>query len=118
MNRDDLEQRTLKFVKNLIELLNSLPRNIINDRIVGQCFSSGSSIGANYREANGAESKKDFKHKISISLKESKETKYWLEVSRLANSEKTEKIDALWTEVDEFAKIFGKIVSTCEKNEK
>jgi four helix bundle protein len=72
----DLEERTARFGEAIIEFAKSLPRNLINNELIPQFVSSGTSVGANYMEADGAESKKDFRHKISICKKESKETKH------------------------------------------
>lgn len=68
----DLEKRTLEFAKNVIRLCKKLPKNVINNELIGQLVDSSGSIGANYREANDALSKKDFKHRIKITRKESK----------------------------------------------
>lgn len=72
----DLEERALEFSKKLINFIKPININITNDNTIKQLLKSGTSIGANYREANGAESKKDFRHKIAICKKESKETQY------------------------------------------
>jgi len=116
MDRGELERRTLEFSVKLVKTLKSLPKNLINYKLSGQVIDSGTSIGANYREANGAESKKDFKHKISLSFKESRETKYWLSILKAANPEHNSDLQMLWSEADEFARIFGTIVSSCNKN--
>ncbi|MFA5187828.1 MAG: four helix bundle protein [Patescibacteria group bacterium] len=81
----DLEDRTLIFGKEIIHLCKSLPANTINFRLIDQIIRSGTSMGANYREANETETKKDFKHKIRICLRECKETGYWLELIEEAN---------------------------------
>ena len=77
--------------------------------IINQLVKSGTSIGANYCEANGASSKRDFKNKIFICKKESKETKYWLRL--LAKTERSlkEECQELWQEVQELTLIFSKI---------
>ncbi len=72
----DLEERTANFAENIIDFCKNIKRNGINRTIIIQLIKSGTSIGANYCEADGAESGKDFKHKIAISKKEAKETKY------------------------------------------
>ena len=69
MNKYELEERTLRFSIKLIETLKKLPKNLFNHKLISQCISSGTSIGANYYEENGAESRKDFKHKIRIYFK-------------------------------------------------
>ena len=113
MNREELERRTLEFSKNLIRVLNKLPKNLINNKLIPQAVSSGTSIGANYREANASESEKDFKHKINISFKEAKETKYWLDILISANPTYIKELTPLRQESDELSRIFGKAVSTC-----
>ncbi|NIO19222.1 MAG: four helix bundle protein, partial [Candidatus Aenigmarchaeota archaeon] len=60
----DLEERTAQFGESIIDFVRTLPRNLINSQLIGQIVRSGTSIGANYMEADGAESKKDFRHKI------------------------------------------------------
>jgi len=117
MNREELEKRTLEFSKNLIKALQKLPKNPINYELSGQAIASGSSIGANYCEATASESPRDFKHKINISFKEAKETKFWLENLITANPDKINDLLPLQREADELMKIFGKSVTTCRKNE-
>lgn len=117
MDKKELEERTLKFSKDLISVLKLLPKNQINYKLSGQVLDSGTSIGANYREANGAESKKDFKHKINVVFKEAKETKYWLELIIYANQDlNINGLTDLFKESDELMRIFGKSVATCTAN--
>ena len=80
MDKKELEQRTKEFALRIIILITSLPKNKIGDVIGYQILKSGTSIGANYREANRAESRADFVHKINIVEKEASETLYWLEL--------------------------------------
>lgn len=105
----DLEKRTLEFAKNVIKLCKLLPQNVINKELIAQLVDASGSIGANYREANDALSKKDFKHRIKITRKEAKETHYWLELLIEANPEFKEKIDLLLKEALELKKIFSSI---------
>ncbi|MBN2087195.1 four helix bundle protein [Candidatus Peregrinibacteria bacterium] len=115
MDKKELEKRTLDFSIRLIKLLKTLPNNQINNKISEQLFKSGTSIGANYREANAAESPKDFQHKIGISSKESRETNYWLDLLKASNPLLISDISPLWLESDEFRRIFGSIYSTCKR---
>ncbi len=94
----DLEERTARFGEAIIDFAKSLPHNIINNELIPQLVDSGTSVGANYMEADGAESKKDFRHKISICKKESKETKHWLRMIAKANPSKTRESRMLWQE--------------------
>ena len=76
----DLEGRTRDFSIRVLLLLKSLKENNINRSVIYQLSRSATSVGANYCEANGASSKKDFRNKIFICKKEIKETKYWIEL--------------------------------------
>jgi four helix bundle protein len=105
----DLEKRTAEFAKNVIKLCKKLPQNVINRELVGQLVDASGSVGANYREANDALSKKDFKHRIKITRKEAKEAHYWLELLEEANPEYKEEIGKLLTEALELKKIFSSI---------
>lgn len=105
----DLEERTARFAEKTIELCKKAPKNIVTIPIIDQLVRAGTSIGANYCEANGASSKKDFKNKIFICKKESKETKYWLRMLAKADDELREECRELWQEAQEFTFIFSKI---------
>ena len=76
----ELEKRTVKLAIDIINLSASLPKTTESLVLRNQLTKSGTSIGANYREANRSRSKKDFKNKIKISLAEASETDYWLEI--------------------------------------
>ncbi|MEW6407551.1 MAG: four helix bundle protein [Patescibacteria group bacterium] len=105
----DLEERMAKFGENIIELAKSLPKDSINNPLINQLVRSATSIGANYMEANGAESKKDFLHKVHICKKESKETMHWLRMLAKANKNIIAQCRDLWQEAKEFTLIFAKI---------
>lgn len=81
----DLEERTAKFAEKIIEICKKVPKNTITISIINQLIRAGTSIGANYTEANGASSKKDFKNKIHLCKKEAMETKYWLRLLAKTN---------------------------------
>jgi four helix bundle protein len=106
----DLEERTLKFGKRIIGLAKSLPKSVVNKRLVDQVIRSGTSMGANYREANETETKKDFKFRIRICRKEGKETIYWLKLIIEANPGYKDKIEPLLQESTELVKIFAAIL--------
>ncbi|OGZ32863.1 MAG: four helix bundle protein [Candidatus Portnoybacteria bacterium RBG_13_40_8] len=114
-NNYDLEERTAKFGEDIIEFCKSINQDAITKPIISQLIRSGTSVGANYMEANAAASKKDFKNKIFICKKESQETKHWLRMMAKSNPEKTEEIRKLWKECQELTLIFGKIVSSLRK---
>jgi four helix bundle protein len=74
----DLEERTAAYGESIIRFARRIPIDPITTPLISQLVRSGTSIGANYCEADDAESKKDFRHKIALCRKESRETKYWL----------------------------------------
>ncbi|NCN25129.1 four helix bundle protein [Candidatus Falkowbacteria bacterium CG10_big_fil_rev_8_21_14_0_10_37_14] len=107
----DLCLRTEAFGEAIIDFVKTVPESNINRSIISQLIRSVTSIGANYMEADCAESKKDFKHKIGISKKESKETTYWLRMSARTNAEKIEECRKLWQEAHELTLIFSSIIN-------
>lgn len=118
MNEYPLEERTLIFSENLMEFCKKIQRNIFTTPLIEQVIRSGTSIGANYREANGASSRKDFGNKIYICKKEAKETNYWLRL--LLKSCKNELLaiecQKLLKEAHELSLIFSKIAASTFKN--
>ena len=107
----DLEERTAKFGEEIIEFTKKITENSITSPIVSQLIRSGTSVGANYCEADDAESKKDFKHKIGICKKEARETKHWLRMIVVAVPELTEEARKLWQEAKELNLIFNSITN-------
>jgi len=105
----DLEERTAKFAEDVIDLCKKVPQGPINNPIINQLVRSATSIGANYMEANGASSKKDFTNKAFICKKESMETKYWLRILKKAQFNLEDDCNKLWQEAQEFTLIFSKI---------
>jgi len=110
-NNYDLEERTASFGEKIIEFCQTLKQDVINKPIISQLIRSGTSIGANYMEANSASSKKDFRNKIFICKKESQETKHWLRMMIKCEQDKKDEINKLHKEAQELTLIFGKIVS-------
>jgi len=108
----DLLERVTLFSEKLIELCKRTPKSSINDPIINQLIRSGTSIGANYNEANGASSKLDFRNKIYICKKEAMETKYWLRLLSKSSDQLTDDRRVLWKECHEFTLIFSKILGT------
>ena len=105
--KTELEDRTKRFSLNLISLLKSLPKGYLGDVIGRQLLKSGTSIGANYREANRAESKADFIHKLAIVEKEASETVYWLELMLEAGIGANQEAIRLMQEAKELLAIFS-----------
>jgi len=106
MNKAELEQRTKEFSLQLIRFLESLPKNYLGEAMGKQLLKSGTSVGANYREANRAESKADFIHKLAIAEKEASETVYWLELMTEAGIGSRQEVACLLRETKELLAIF------------
>lgn len=107
----DLEERTLNFSKKLIKTLKILAKEDINRILVNQCIRSGTSVGANYREANDSLGEKDFYMRIKICRKEAKETIYWLDLLGFTNPNSEFDLKILKQESEELNKIFSAIVA-------
>ncbi len=89
-----------------------------SNKFVDQIIRSSGSIGANYREANDALGDKDFKHRVKISRKESKETLHWLELIEEANPDLKERMKDLKQECSELRNILSAIIKSAERNKK
>ncbi len=105
----DLEGRTSLFSKSILILIKSITATALNQNIIHQLLKSSTSIGANYREANNASSKKDFINKIAICRKEANETQYWIELLAAIESDKIKELRTIWSEAHQLTLIFGKI---------
>ena len=105
----DLEERTLRFTKDVIKFINAIPRTLANNEIAKQVVRSSGSVGANYIEANEALSKKDFRMRIKICRKEAKETIYWLKLIEVDNEGADGKRETLIDESTQLKKIFSAI---------
>lgn len=106
----DLEERTATFGVDIILFVQSLPQNPVNSPLITQLIKAGTSIGANYMEADAAESKKDFQHKIGICKKESKESLHWLRMIAAANQTRKNECRTYWKEAHELLLIFSSII--------
>ena len=110
--RFDLEERTLRFAREVRVLIKKVPKSISNRADLHQLAKSSGSVGANYLEANNALSKKDFVMRVRISLKEAKESGYWLQLLDLSGQ--TRNLEAerlrLIRECDELVRIFSTII--------
>lgn len=89
--------------------------NITNKNIIEQLIRSATSVGANYFEANGSSSKKDFINKIAISKKEAIETQYWLRLLNKTDGSLKDEIIKLWDEAKQIGMILSKIISNVRK---
>lgn len=105
----DLAERTSRFGESIIRFAKRIPRNAVNNRLIEQLVGAGTSVGANYCEADDAVSGKEFKQRIGTCRKESKETMFFLRM--VAQAEETLAAEArlLWREAKELNLIFGAI---------
>ncbi|HOZ36958.1 MAG TPA: four helix bundle protein [bacterium] len=106
----DIEERIAKFSESVITLAKKLPNNPVTQRLIPQLIACATSAGANYCEADCAESNKDFIHKMSIANKEIKETKYFLRMVAKACPEYIRETRRLWKEGHELNLIFTTII--------
>lgn len=106
----DLDERTAQFGESIIDFVKPLPDNAINRPLTSQLVRSATSVGANYMEADSAESTKDFKHKIRLCKKESQETMHWLRMIARANPSLKDECRKLWQEAHELTLIFAAIL--------
>lgn len=113
----DLERRTAQFGVEVIKFAKKIPRDVITMNLISQLVKSATSIGANYCEANDAESRKDFIHKISICKKESHEVCHWLRMVIAAFPDFDPEARNLWGEAKELTLIFSSIVRSTKKSQ-
>ncbi len=115
----DIRERAKKFAIRIVKLIKKFPRDIAGQELGRQLIRSGTSVGANLEEADAASSRKDFNYKISISCKEAKETKYWLEViidsEMLNHQDNVKEAKSLKTEANELSKILYSIMNAKKK---
>ena len=111
----DIQERTFEFAVQMVKLVNRLPRTTAGVVIGRQVARSATSIGSNVEEADAAESKRDFIHKMSIAHKEARETRYWLRIiqASLANDGN---VQTLIKESDELVRILYSIINNARKN--
>ena len=109
---EKIDERTYKFALRVIKMVNALPQNKVGDVLGRQVLRSGTSIGANVEEAYAGSSKRDFTNKLSTSLKEARETHYWLRLIRDSSLIPMKRIEPLIQAALEIKLILGKAVAT------
>ena len=115
----DLQDRFIDYAVRVIKLSENLPETKSGKHICSQILRSGTSPAPNYGEAQGAESKADFIHKLKIALKELRETEVWLKIIvRAKMIQPSEKVDSLLKETDELISIVFKSIDTAKKKNK
>jgi|ERR1043166_489914 four helix bundle protein len=102
----DLEERTARFGEAIIRFAKKIPQNAVNNRLIDQLVGAGTSVGANYCEADDGVSKKDFKVKIGTCKKEARETKFFLRMVACAEPILKAEARVLWQEAKELHLIF------------
>lgn len=111
----EIQERTLEFGVKIIKFADKLPKSPAGSVIVKQVIRSGTSVGANMEEADGASSKKDFINKVTIARKEARETRYWLRLVKKAelihNVNNKQELEGLIKESHELMKILSAIVN-------
>ncbi len=105
----DLEERTAKFGEDVVRFCRKIPHDPITRPLITQLVKAGTSVGANYCEADDAESKQDFRHKIGICKKESRESKHFIRMIVVAAPELKAEARPLWQEAKELNLIFNTI---------
>lgn len=115
MDREELKKRTKEFAIRIIKFVAGLPYNKISEVLGKQLLKSGTSIGANYREAIRSESHNDFIHKIGIIQKEAEESQYWLELFESVNIGDPKERQWLFLECCELLAIFTATVKTAKQ---
>jgi four helix bundle protein len=114
----DLGERLLDFSANVIKALHDLPTSSTARKIEDQLVRSTMSVGANYEEARGADSRADFCHKLQISLKEMREARYWLCLIQKTGMSDADAIKPLVKEATELRAILAKAVATARGKSK
>ncbi|MFA6451710.1 MAG: four helix bundle protein [bacterium] len=113
----DLEERLIDFSVSVIRTVESLPKSRVGNHIAGQLIRSGTSPAPNYGEAQSAESRSDFIHKMKICLKELRETRIWFLMIIRANLLKAALIEPLLNENDQLISIFVASIKTARQNQ-
>jgi four helix bundle protein len=115
----DLEERLIDFAVRIIRIAESLPKTKVGNHIAGQLIRCGTSPAPNYGEAQSAESRSDFIHKMKVSLKELRETRVWLFIIVRANLIRpTSKLEPLINENNELISIFVTSITTAKQKNK
>ncbi len=111
MKKYNLAERTSVYGENIILFVKTIKPTTLNVPLLNQIVRSGTSVGANYMEADCGESRKDFIHKLSIARKETKETMYWARMLSTTNPEKRHECVRVYNEGQELVKIFSSIIN-------
>jgi four helix bundle protein len=114
--RFDIQDRTFEFAVRVVRLVDRLPRTVASVEIGRQVVRSATSVGSNVEEADAAESKQDFIHKMSVAHKEARETRYWLRVIQAALLNADDEVQVLIQESDELVRILYTIINNARQS--
>ena len=112
---DDIEERLIDFAVRVIRVCEALPERPAYRHIRGQLLRPGTSPAPNYGEARGAESGKDFVHKLKVVLKELNESRVWLKIMIRAEMMQENQLSALLDECDQLCRIVSASIQTAQK---
>ena len=112
-----LADRLLTFAVSIIKIVKDLPQDRVGKHVSYQLLKSGTSPGANYEEARGAESIKDFIHKLRVALKELKESRFWLKLIKAVPLIDPDRVIPITQECEELIAILAKSIITARKSE-
>ena len=110
----DLEERTALFGESIIDFAKTIPVNLVTTPLISQIVRSGTSVGANYAEADNSTSKRDFRYRVRICQREAKETKHWLRMIARAEPQLRDAARPRWQEAKELVLIFSAILRRCK----
>lgn len=113
---DDIQERLINFAVAIIELVGEIPNTVAGRHVAGQLVKSGTSPAPNYSEARGAESRKDFIHKLGIVLKELNESDVWLVILIKSKMLPEKRVKPILEECRELGKIINKSIKTTKLN--
>ena len=112
----DLDDRLANYGACVIKVATVIPKNVACRHIGSQLVRSGTSVGAHYQEAQGAESRADFVHKLQVALKELRESNYWLQLLAKAEARISDRLAPLIDESTQLRAILSKAVATAKRN--
>lgn len=115
-NQRDINKRAYEFALRIIRLCKAMDKDHVGRTLVSQVLRSGTSVGANVREAQGGQSKKDFIAKMSIARKEALETSYWLCLIRDSELQSAKRMAEIIDESDQIARIISSIIISAKRN--
>jgi four helix bundle protein len=115
MEKRELVLRTKKFALDILQMVETLPRSRSGNIVAGQLGRAGTSVGANYRAACRARSRKEFVAKVGVVEEEADESAFWIELSVDAKLQPPERARSLWKEADELTRIMAKSRITAKR---